>query len=363
MLPRRSPPDRCPSGLVDPGAESLIGSWALCPTESYRLRLVVRVLQALNALPDHDRDESRAFNELGEHAEPLGDLSAGRIAAMDAQGIALSVLALRPPGTHPLQAVDAVRISRAANVLAVGAVLSNPSWSRALSRLPMSSPKGVVDELERAAGLGHVGTIVYGRAGDLSLDDPVYDDFFAAAARLGQPVFIHPQIPSRAVRDTSYRGFGAITDLALASFGWGWHMDAATAALRLIVRGTFARHPELHVVLGHWGEMLPFWADRAGILSRVAGLQRKASEYIRSNLIITASGMLNPAMLHHTLSVTPIDRFVFSTDYPFQRPTYEEMIAFTEHFGSDAERDAFISGNAISLFALENAFLSPNANT
>lgn len=41
------------------------------------------------------------------------------------------------------------------------------------------------------------------RSGDLFLDDPAYDDFFSAAAELGQPVFIHPQPPSTSVRDAS----------------------------------------------------------------------------------------------------------------------------------------------------------------
>jgi len=314
--------------------------------------MMPELTSALDALPNQDRDESLAFNELGDHAGRLRDLGEDRIAAMDAQGIDLSILALTPPGTHPLPAADAVRLSRDANDVAAAAVSNHPSRFRALSTLPMSSPKDVVDELERAAGLGHVGTMVYGRAGDLSLDDPVYEDFFAAAARLGQPVFIHPQLPSRALRDASYRGFDPITDLALASFGWGWHLEAATAALRLIVRGTFDRHPNLQVVLGHWGEMLPFWVDRAD------SLQRKVSDYIRSNFYITASGMLNPAMLRHTLSVTSIDRLLFSTDYPFQDPTREDITAFLQHFDSDAERHAFMSGNAISLYGLEDVFPS-----
>ena len=315
--------------------------------------MMPELTSALGALPEQDRDESLAFNEMGDHAQRLADLSEGRIAAMDAQGIDLSILALTPPGTHPLPAADAVRLSRAANDLAAAAVSSRPSRFRALSTLPMSSPKDVVGELERAAGLGHVGAMVYGRAGDLLLDDPVYEDFFATAANLGQPVFIHPQLPSRALRDASYRGFDPTTDLALATFGWGWHMDAATAALRLILRGTFDRHPDLRVVLGHWGEMLPFWVDRADSLSRIAGLQRKVSDYIRSNFYITASGMLNPALLRHTLSVTSIDRLIFSTDYPFQHPTREDITTFLDHFDSDVERHAFSSANAVSLYGLE----------
>jgi len=217
----------------------------------------------------------------------------------------------------------------------------------------MSSPPDVAGELERAARIGHVGTMVYGRSGDLFLDDPVYDDFFAAASALHQPVFIHPQLPSTAVRDASYRGFDPTTDLALATFGWGWHLDAGLAALRLILRGTFDRHPDLQVVLGHWGEMLLFWLDRANSLSRIAGLQRSVADYMRSNFFITTSGMLNPALLHHALSVTCVDRLIFSTDYPFQHPTRDDISSFLEHFSSDEERQMFSSTNAATLYGID----------
>lgn len=306
---------------------------------------------ALKALPRPD--ESLAFNEMGDHRQRLEDLGEGRIAAMDAQGIDISVLALTPPGTHPLSAGPARDLSRAANDMAIAAVGKNPTRFRALSTLPMSSPEHAVDELVRAKGMGHVGTMVYGRSGDRFLDDPAYDEFFAAAAELGQPVFIHPQIPSDAVRDASYRGLGELPGLALATFGWGWHLEAAIAALRLILRGTFDRHPALQIVLGHWGEMLLFWLDRADSLSRIAGLQRSVADCIRTNFHITASGMLNPALLRHALSVTTIDRLIFSTDYPFQHPAQDEIDSFLGHFASEEDRQKFSSANAAALFGLE----------
>jgi predicted TIM-barrel fold metal-dependent hydrolase len=297
-------------------------------------------------------DESIVFNELGDHRQRLEDLGEGRIAAMDAQGIDISIIALTPPGTQPLSPERARYLSSAANDTAIASVSQYPNRLRALSTLPMSSPEHVVDELVRAKNLGHVGTMVYGRSGDRFLDDPVYDDFLAAAAELGQPVFIHPQIPSDAVRDASFRGFDDLTDLALATFGWGWHLDAGLAALRLILRGTFDRHPELQIVLGHWGEMLLFWLDRADGLSRFAGLQPSVSDYIRSNFHITVSGMLNPALLQHALSVTSIDRLIFSTDYPFQHPTQNEIESFLGYFASDEDREKFSSANAAALYGL-----------
>ena len=57
---------------------------------------------ALGALPQQVRDESLAFNEMGDNQQRLEDLGAGRIATMDAQGIDVSILALTPPGTQPL---------------------------------------------------------------------------------------------------------------------------------------------------------------------------------------------------------------------------------------------------------------------
>jgi predicted TIM-barrel fold metal-dependent hydrolase len=315
--------------------------------------MLPELTSALKELPPPLRDESLAFNERDDTPGRLADLGAGRIATMDAAGIDLAVLALTPPGTQPLPPAEAVALSRAANDLAAAAVDRHRTRFRSLSTLPLSAPEQVAAELERAAGLGHVGTMVYGRAGDRFLDDPAYDDFFAAAARLRQPVFIHPQLPSPALRDASYRGFGPLTDLALATFGWGWHLDAGLAALRLILRGTFDRHPDLQVVLGHWGEMLLFWLDRADSLARVAGLPRPVSDYLRSNFFITTSGMLNPALLRHALSVTTVDRLIFSTDYPFQRPTRDETSAFLRHLGSEAERAQFSAANAAALFGLD----------
>jgi predicted TIM-barrel fold metal-dependent hydrolase len=144
-----------------------------------------------------------------------------------------------------------------------------------------------------------------------------------------------------------------MTDLALATFAWGWHLEAGLAALRLIARGTFDRHPQLQIILGHWGELLLFWLDRANNLTRIAGLRRSVSDYVRCNVYITASGMLNPALLRHAGAVTTSDRLIFSTDYPFQQPTGAAIAAFLEEFATDAERNAFAYGNARHLFRLD----------
>jgi predicted TIM-barrel fold metal-dependent hydrolase len=312
-----------------------------------------RLTMALKGLPEHRQDASLAFNELGDHLARLEDLGDGRIAAMDEQGVAMHILSVAPPGTGPLDPAEALALSRELNDVAADAVRRHPSRLRALATLPMAEPKAVAAELERAAGLGFVGAMVYGRTGPTPLDDPCYEDLFVTAAALGRPIFIHPQIPSSTLRGVAYTGVDPMTDLALSTFAWGWHLEAATAALRLIARGTFDRHPDLKLVLGHWGELLLFWLDRADSLSRIAGLQRSVSEVVRSNVFITSSGMFNPALLRHALEATTIDQLLFSTDYPFQHPTQDALQQFLAAFDSDADRAKFSEGNARRLFGLD----------
>ena len=182
---------------------------------------------------------------------------------------------------------------------------------------------------------------------------PAYDDLLATAARLRQPVFIHPQIPSNQLRDAAYRGLDPLTSLGLATFGWGWHMDTGLAALRLILRGTFDRHPDLQLVLGHWGEMLLFWTDRADSLSGPARhLQRRVSDYIKANIHITSSGMLHERLLRHTLDFTSAGQVLFSTDYPFHQPSAAAVRQFFDAIPDPADRTKVASGNAESLFRL-----------
>ncbi|MBD8540511.1 amidohydrolase family protein [Frigoribacterium sp. CFBP 8751] len=308
---------------------------------------------ALESLPPELRDDSLAFNERGDHLTRLEDVGDGRIAAMDEQGIDVQVLSVAPPANGPLPAADARRLARDLNDLAAEAVSRHPTRLLALATLPMADPQAVSGEFERASAAGFVGAMVYGRTGDVPLDDPRYDDLFSTAARLGRPLFIHPQIPTKEVRAAQYGGLGDLTGLALSTFAWGWHLEAATAALRLIASGAFDRHPELQIVLGHWGELLLFWLSRADGLSGLAGLDRTVSEYVRQNVHITASGMFEPALLRHALEVTTIDRLLFSTDYPFQHPTGDEVQAFLGEFATDADRDAFACGNAAHLFGID----------
>lgn len=302
-------------------------------------------------------DESVALNDRGDIPERLFDIGEARIEAMDAAGVDVQILSIAPPAAVGLPASEAVALCRDANDRASEAVDRHPTRLRAMTTLPMSDPEAALAELQRTADVpGHVGIMSYGRSGQRTLDDPANDDLLAAAASLGRPVFIHPQIPPDAVRDASYRGFDPTLDLALATFGWGWHIEAGLAALRLMVRGTFDRHPDLQIVLGHWGEMLLFALDRVDSLSGIAThLERRVAEYLPTNVHIATSGMQVPRLLQHALDFTSIDRILLSGDYPFHRDDADSITGFLQSLPDHDHQHKVAHVNAERLYGLESS--------
>lgn len=76
--------------------------------------------------------------------------------------------------------------------------------------------------------------------------------------------------------------------------------------------------PGLQVILGHWGELVLFYAERLAAMDRVSGLKHPIATYLRRNLYVTASGMFLPHYLERAAAIIGSDRLLFSIDYPYQ---------------------------------------------
>jgi hypothetical protein len=87
---------------------------------------------------------------------------------------------------------------------------------------------------------------------------------------LGAPILLHPRTPELAVRAAYYSGFTPEVDIAFATVGLGWHYDAGIQFIRLVLAGVFDRMPGLQVILGHWGELVLFYAERLSVMDRVS---------------------------------------------------------------------------------------------
>jgi uncharacterized protein len=263
--------------------------------------------------------EGTAALDRGEIEAKLDDLGEGRIALMDESGVDVQVLSVTTPSLHNLEAGESVALARQTNDLVAATVAKYPARFQGFATLPTAAPAEAAIELERCVTqLGFGGTMLCGRTRDKNLDHPDFLPILETAARLKAPVFIHPQIPQRAVRDVYYSGFGEMIDTAFATFALGWHYEAGIQFVRLMLAGVFDRYPDLQIILGHWGEVILFFLERVNSLARVAPLPRPVPEYIQNNLYVTPSGMWSQSYLQRTLEIVPAERLLFSTDYPYQ---------------------------------------------
>lgn len=281
--------------------------------------LTPEISDALDRLGPEERDDNAALFRSEEIAPKLQDLGEGRLRQMDLIGMDLMVLSVTSPGTQALPPEQAVPLARQANDRLAAAVRAHPDRFAGFATLPTPDPQAAVQELERAVqDLGFRGAMINGRTGDRYLDHADFRPLLQKAADLGIPIYLHPQIAPRPVRALYYDGFEAPLSLNFATSGWGWHLDAGVAALRLILAGIFDELPSLQVVLGHWGEMVTFYLERADEMSRMAKhLKRPVADYFRHNFHVTASGLFVTPHLQRAVEVLGVDRVMHSSDYPF----------------------------------------------
>jgi len=283
----------------------------------------------------------------GEIEARLDDLGLTRLELMDEAGVDVQVLSVTTPALHNLEPRQSVDLARQTNDLLAATVAKHPTRFQAFALLPTASPSEAALELERSVTqLGFNGTMLCGRTRDKNLDHADLRPIFATAAKLGAPVFIHPQIPQRSVRDALYSGFGEPIDTAFAAFGLGWHYEAGIQFVRLILAGVFDEFPTLQIILGHWGEVVLFYLERLNSLARVTKLQRPIADYFRHNLYVTGSGMNSQDYLQRSLQIVGPERIFFSTDYPYQYRPGRQARTFLEDLTLPHEQKTlFAHGN------------------
>jgi uncharacterized protein len=119
--------------------------------------------------------------------------------------------------------------------------------------------------------------------------------------------------------------------------------------LRMVLAGTFERHPRLKVVIGHTGETIPFMLDRAEQVFHGQAKPVAVKETILKHVWLTTSGFFTlPPFLNAPFGA---DRILFSVDYPFSEPRegrdFLKALPLTE-----ADHEKIAHGNADQLLRL-----------
>ncbi len=295
--------------------------------------------------PNPDGNAS-PMNRVKHQLEEVGE---ARIQSMDEAGITLQVLSVTAPGGDILEAGEDIPYAKDYNNEIKRLVDAYPDRFAAFAVLPMKAPDEAADELERAVKeLGFVGTMINGTTNDKFLDDAQFAPILSKAEELDVPVYLHPNLPIKAVNDVYYNNLPGSLGFTLSIAGWGWHSETAIHILRMILAGTFDKYPNLKMIIGHMGEMLPMMMERINNIYKDAGLKRAVGEVLKSNVWITTSGLFTQPPFQLAMDTFGADRILFSVDYPYSpnaagRKFLNEMKVLPE----DKEKIAHINADKL----------------
>jgi aminocarboxymuconate-semialdehyde decarboxylase len=209
--------------------------------------------------------------------------------------------------------------------------------------IPLAETGIALEVLEDAVGrLGLIGANLPGSVGqDPRIDADRLEPFYARAAELGIPLFLHP---TDAIFAEILGGYNEALHMTL-----GRVMEVSAAAMRIIYSGLMERHPTLKLVLSHTGGALPYQSGRMDKNGHRAGLRDAPSTYMKRMYTDTVSP--HAPGIRFAIDYYGIDHVMYGTDYPCWDPkTCLDLIAEIEL--SDGDRQKLFFENARQILGL-----------
>ena len=255
--------------------------------------------------------------------EKLLNVREERLCDMDEAGVKVQVLSLSAPGCEQFGPKIGSKLARTINDELSRIVDKNPDRFIGLAALAPQDPGEAADELERAVrDLGLRGWKTHSNIRGEYLDSEEFWPILERAEKLGVPIFIHPTIPWIKELSEPY-GY------TIAGPAFGFVVEPALCVMKLIWSGAFDRFPNLKVVLGHFGEALPFLVDRIDFPrtrpwvyeSLEFKISKRPSEYLKSNVYILTSGAFPVPAMTAAVQIMGPDKVMFGSDYPYEDST------------------------------------------
>jgi aminocarboxymuconate-semialdehyde decarboxylase len=279
------------------------------------------------------------------------DLGDERVALIDGQGIDIQALSINGFWWYEVKDRDlADRIVRAQNEGLAKFVATRPDRFVAMSSSSLQFPDLAAQQLDegvrkfglRAAAIG-------GHVNGEDLSNPKYDPFWAKAAELGVPVFMHPGGADNIIKEGALRNRGDLGNII------GNPLETTYFMTRLIFDGTLDKFPGLRVIGAHAGGYLPSYLGRTEVACEVRGNancanKKKPSEYLRSQLLVDTM-ILSDEGLRHLVAEVGVNNIVYGTDNPLNWPVTVDLV-LNAKFLSDADKEAILGGNLIRLLKI-----------
>jgi aminocarboxymuconate-semialdehyde decarboxylase len=232
---------------------------------------------------------------------------------LDARRTARQVLSPMPELlSYWLSPEDGKAMCRHLNETIASMVQGAPDRFYGLGAVPLQDVDAAVGELEHICkGLKLSGVEVASHVNGVSIGDPRFDAFFAAAEALGAAVFIHALRPAGKDRLVGPPQLEQVV---------AFPGDIGLAAASLVTGGTLERHPNVRIALSHGGGAFAMMLPRIqhgwnAVPAIKESIPRPPTEYARRFWCDDLT--YAPRILQLVLETFGNDKVMIGTDYPF----------------------------------------------
>ena len=276
-------------------------------------------------------------------------LGPDRIELMDRQGVDMQALSINFYWWYAADRDLARRIVSAQNEGLAAWVSKYPDRFVALASVALQFPDLAAEQLEDGVTrLGLRGASIGGHANGEDLSLPKYDPFWAKAAELGVPVFMHPNGSSNIIRENALAGRADLGNII------GNPLETTYFLSRLIFEGVFDRFPTLRVIGAHAGGYLPSYLGRSEYACNRANANcastRPTRAYLQSQILVDTM-VFSEEGLRHLVAELGSSQVVYGTDVPYTWPVTVDLV-LKAPFLSDAQKEAILGGNLTRLLRI-----------
>jgi aminocarboxymuconate-semialdehyde decarboxylase len=259
-----------------------------------------------------------------------------RLASMDEAGIGMAILS-----------VGALNIGWAGSGDAAAAHFVNDGLAAVCRQYPtrfrfvaVLKQNEMLQELDRALGMGAAGVGIATNVGDFQLQAPELRNFWREMSRRKLMVFVHPTYPCEAPQNDP----GTFLSV-------GYPGETAMAATKLALSGTLEECPDVKIVWSHLGGGLAMILDRIDRgYQRFSSCPHPPSYYLRRCYFDTAC--IHGPALECARATWGVDTLVFGTDVPHVPNAEKDTVDALKNTGwSASELDDIFGGTVRKLMA------------
>lgn len=275
---------------------------------------------------------------------PARIMGSRRIEQMDQLGIDIQAIHVGQYWWYTADAALSLQITRTMNEGMAEWVADHSDRFVALAAVSMQHPAQAAEELEHAVReLGLRGASIGGHVDGAVPSSEKFDVFWAKAAELNVPVFMHPQNAEFFVEPEKFEGRGGLGNII------GNPLETTMFLSRLIFDGTLDRHPNLKVVTVHGGGYLPSYSGRSEVACETrpkesdCANKKNPRDYLRTQLYVDTL-VFTEENLEHLVNVMGASQVVYGTDIPYGWPDTLDLILNASRL-SNSEKEAIVGGN------------------